>query len=507
MKMGQILESQDRELSKVVLVGAGPGDVDLLTLKGREYIEQADCIIYDRLAAKDILNYAKPSCEFIFVGKENHHHVMKQDDINKLLVKKSEEYKLVVRLKGGDPYVFGRGGEEALYLIERGIDVEVLPGVTSVVSVLSSAGIPITHRGLAKGFQVISAHSKKDKPSDIDYNQLLDETVTLIFLMGLAHVREISKGLITAGRKSDTPAAVISKGTTVNQRKCVGTLMDIADRVDKARLESPAIIVVGDVVSLSDKLDFFEKRALFGKRINLPYIEGFRFSFAKGWIPFTENRLLTMLRDNGAIVNSIKVGKIRPIVNYDIRNYLHDSWLVFTSANGVNAFMYSLSENRLDLRALSQCKIATVGKKTAECLKDYGITTDFIPSKNTSKDLAVELLENLSADDRVVYFSAKEVEMDIKDVLGNVTYERVNIYENVEVDINVDDNMIDADYTCYTSASNVHRMIDAYGKNEGTAVSIGPSCSKALREEGITEFIQAKKPSYVGMIEMIIEAG
>ena len=171
-------------MGKVVLIGAGPGDVDLLTVKGKEYIKKADCIIYDRLASKDILDYSKPDCECIFVGKENHHHVLKQEEINRLLLKKANEYTLVVRLKGGDPYVFGRGGEETLFLKEHGVKTEVISGVTSVVSVLASAGIPITHRGVAKGFQVITAHSKKDEVADIDYSQLLDESVTLVFLMG-----------------------------------------------------------------------------------------------------------------------------------------------------------------------------------------------------------------------------------------------------------------------------------------------------------------------------------
>ena len=197
------------ELKKVVLVGAGPGEWGLLTLKGAEYLKQADCVIYDRLLNKKFLEMTPEGCEKIFVGKENHNHTMKQDKINELLYEKSKEYNLVVRLKGGDSYVFGRGGEEALYLLERDVNVEIVSGVTSPIAALSAAGIPITHRGLAKGFQVITAHSRKDEPADIDYSQLLDDTVTLVFLMGLSHVAEIAKGLINAGRSLDTPAAVI----------------------------------------------------------------------------------------------------------------------------------------------------------------------------------------------------------------------------------------------------------------------------------------------------------
>ena len=185
-------------MGKVILVGAGAGDTGLLTIKGKKYIEEADCIIYDRLASPELLGMAKHGCECIYVGKENHKHIMKQDAINELLYKKSREYSLVVRLKGGDPYVFGRGGEEALYLRKRKIDIEVVPGVSSVVAALADAGIPITHRGIAKGFQVITAHSKKDEEAQIDYTLLTDESMTCVFLMGLAHVEHIAEELIRA---------------------------------------------------------------------------------------------------------------------------------------------------------------------------------------------------------------------------------------------------------------------------------------------------------------------
>ena len=186
------------KMGKVILVGAGAGDTGLLTIKGKKYIEEADCIIYDRLASPELLGMAKHGCECIYVGKENHKHIMKQDAINELLYKKSREYSLVVRLKGGDPYVFGRGGEEALYLRKRKIDIEVVPGVSSVVAALADAGIPITHRGIAKGFQVITAHSKKDEEAQIDYTLLTDESMTCVFLMGLAHVEHIAEELIRA---------------------------------------------------------------------------------------------------------------------------------------------------------------------------------------------------------------------------------------------------------------------------------------------------------------------
>ena len=211
-------------MGKVALVGAGPGDEGLLTVRGLELIKKADCLIYDRLLNVRCLALTKENCEKIYVGKENHNHTMKQDDINELLYKKSKEYELVVRLKGGDPYVFGRGGEEALFLNTKGVEVEVVPGISSSVAAAALAGIPLTHRGLSKGFMVITAHNQKDAISEIDFSLLTDEDITLVFLMGLSHVGDIAKGLIDAGRRADTPAAVISCGTTTNQKKCVGTL-------------------------------------------------------------------------------------------------------------------------------------------------------------------------------------------------------------------------------------------------------------------------------------------
>ena len=324
---------------KVVLVGAGPGDTGLLTLKGEKYIKQADCLVYDRLSSPVFLSMAKAGCELIYVGKENHNHVMKQDAINELLYEKSKYHELVVRLKGGDPYVFGRGGEEALYLVDRNVEVEVVPGVSSSVAALAAAGIPITHRGIAKGFQVITAHSRKDEEADIDYSLLTDETITCVFLMGLAHVKSIAAGLMKAGRRADTPAAVISNGTLAAQRKCIGTLADIGEKIEEAKLTSPAIIVVGDVVSLNDRLDFFEKRPLFGRKITVPYIK--------------TNELIAKLQQLGADVTPVKTGIINPIIIPEFADKVRSAdWIVFTSKNGVRSFFYNLELAGADIRLI-----------------------------------------------------------------------------------------------------------------------------------------------------------
>ncbi|WP_324171923.1 uroporphyrinogen-III C-methyltransferase [Sulfurimonas sp.] len=243
-------------MSKVYLTGAGPGDIELLTLKALRVIKEADVIIYDRLANPDILEEAKNGCEFVYVGKEDGRHIVPQDDINEVIYQNSLKYKNVVRLKGGDPFVFGRGGEEALYLLQRDVKFEIIPGITSAISAPAYAGIPVTHRGIAVSFRVVTGHeSPNKKVSQIPWETFKTDD-TIIFLMGLHNLPKISKKLIEIGKSSDFPVAVISKGTTKEQIVVVGTLENI---VQKAKdIPTPALIVVGRVVELREQLKWFE---------------------------------------------------------------------------------------------------------------------------------------------------------------------------------------------------------------------------------------------------------
>lgn len=246
-------------MSKVYLTGAGPGDIELLTLKALRVIKEADVIIYDRLANPDILDEAKNGCEFVYVGKEDGRHIMPQDDINEVIYQNALKYENVVRLKGGDPFVFGRGGEEAQYLYERGVKFEVIPGITSAISAPAYAGIPVTHRGIAVSFRVVTGHeSPHKKESQIPWENFKTDD-TIIFLMGLHNLSKISKKLIEIGKSKDYPCAVISKGTTKDQSVVVGTLENI---VEKAKdVPTPALIVVGKVVELREQLQWFEGNA------------------------------------------------------------------------------------------------------------------------------------------------------------------------------------------------------------------------------------------------------
>lgn len=499
---------------KVVLVGAGPGDTGLLTLKGEKYIKQADCLVYDRLSSPEFLSMAKAGCELIYVGKENHNHVMKQDAINELLYEKSKYHELVVRLKGGDPYVFGRGGEEALYLVDRNVEVEVVPGVSSSVAALAAAGIPITHRGIAKGFQVITAHSRKDEEADIDYSLLTDETITCVFLMGLAHVKSIAAGLMKAGRRSDTPAAVISNGTLAAQRKCIGTLADIGEKIEEAKLTSPAIIVVGDVVSLNDRLDFFEKRPLFGRKITVPYIK--------------TNELIAKLQQLGADITPVKTGIIKPVIIPKFVDKVRSAdWIVFTSKNGVRSFFYNLELAGADIRLIANARFAVVGKATEKELVKHHINADIIPAEQTGKGLADAMklcmpyvygesdedtfdLSNGNISDKmckVCIFSAKEASPDLEAGLKEICeLEKIDAYVNEQAYESIPEgigNMVSE--AVFTSASNVERFFHMLPENAyvETAYSIGEKTTAALEQHNVREILQADDSSYEALVDKI----
>lgn len=499
---------------KVVLVGAGPGDTGLLTLKGEKYIKQADCLVYDRLSSPEFLSMAKAGCELIYVGKENHNHVMKQDAINELLYEKSKYHELVVRLKGGDPYVFGRGGEEALYLVDRNVEVEVVPGVSSSVAALAAAGIPITHRGIVKGFQVITAHSRKDEEADIDYSLLTDETITCVFLMGLAHVKSIAAGLMKAGRRADTPAAVISNGTLAAQRKCIGTLADIGEKIEEAKLTSPAIIVVGDVVSLNDRLDFFEKRPLFGRKITVPYIK--------------TNELIAKLQQLGADVTPVKTGIINPIIIPEFADKVRSAdWIVFTSKNGVRSFFYNLELAGADIRLIANARFAVVGKATEKELAKHHINADIIPAEQTGKGLADAMklcmpyvygesdedtfdLSNGNISDKmckVCIFSAKEASPDLEAGLKEICeLEKIDAYVNEQAYESIPEsigNMVSE--AVFTSASNVERFFHMLPENAyvETAYSIGEKTTAALEQHNVREIVQADDSSYEALVDKI----
>ena len=323
----------------VALVGAGPGEVGLLTFRAKEYIEKADVIVYDRLVSPDILDLIPKGIRKIDVGKDPGNHKVSQEEINNILLKEARKGNMVVRLKGGDPFLFGRGGEELELLFENNIPFEVVPGITSAISVPSYAGIPVTHRDFCSSVHIITGHQKKNEALKINYKALCEMEGTLVFLMGVASLKEIMEGLIKADMDKKTPAAIIENGTCPNQRMVTGTVENLYERAIMEKIKSPSVIVVGKVCQLADKYNWFMKRPLFGKKIIVtrPKISG--------------NTLSTRLRSLGCKVYDYPCIEIQEIINNQILkkeiNCISDySWMVFTSKNGVDIFFNYLLKRK-----------------------------------------------------------------------------------------------------------------------------------------------------------------
>lgn len=367
----------------VTLVGAGPGDKGLLTTAGAQAIAQADAVVYDRLVGEDILDLILPRAEKISVGKENHHHPVPQPEINEILVRLAREGKNVVRLKGGDCFLFGRGGEECEHLLANGVPFRVIPGVTSALAAPAFAGIPVTHRDFTSSVHIITAHARAGKELKIDFDSLVRLNGTLVFLMGLTALEQVTDGLLRAGMQPDMPAAVIENGARGTQRKVVTTLADLAGAVRAAGLQSPALIIVGRVCSLSGTLDWFTPLPLHGKTIVVTRPKA------------RAGTLAGRLRMLGA--NVIEAPCIETVEREDVQplaaalEHSHD-WAVFTSPTGVPATVHALRKLGRDLRALWGCKIAAIGKGTADALAAYGLTADLIPAQYDGEHLADALL-------------------------------------------------------------------------------------------------------------------
>ncbi len=480
----------------VYLVGAGPGDPGLITVKGLAAVREADCIIYDRLAAPELLEEAKPGCEKIYAGKASHNHTMPQDEINRLALRKSMEYEKTVRLKGGDVYVFGRGGEEGLFLHENGVRIEVVPGISSSTAGAAYAGIPVTHRGMARGFHVVTAHDKDDKLAEIDFKAMASGRDTCIFLMGLSKVEEIARRLTEAGMPDTTRAAVISHATTLSQKTCVSDLAHIAEEVKKAGLTSPALIVAGDVVALRDGLNFFEQRPLFGRRYLIPKIGK------------KATRLRKLLQDQGACADEIQIGEI---VNaddtFDPKSFEHADWMIFTSKNGVEAFFDLSARHRQDVRCLAQCRIAAIGTKTAEALALHGLYADLMPEHFHSDALAEALKSRLSGRERVCYIKAENADGHMGEALaGYCQFEEIVLYKNqaVEPDLTAVRPLAEYDGILFTCASSARRLFEALGDGWKCGVklfSIGPKTTACLKELGADSVWEAERATYEALAE------
>lgn len=363
---------------KVYLVGAGPGDIGLLTVKGLRYLKKADVVVYDFHLNAQILNYINHAAECIYAGKRGGHHTMTQDEINDILVQKAKEGKIICRLKGGDPFVFGRGGEEAEALSREGIEFEIVPGVSSSIAAPAYAGIPLTHRLLSSSFAVIPGYEDATKKeSSIDWSKIATGVGTLVFLMAVRNIDLIAQKLIENGRAPDTPVAVIRWGTRPDQKTFTGTLENIAELVKERDIKPPAVMVVGDVVKLRNTLNWYEKKPMFGHRILVTRenVEGFE-----------------PIEELGAEIIEFPTIEIVPPKSYaeldeSIDKIKAYDWLIFTSRNGVKYFFKRFFEKDRDIRDLSGIKICVIGTNTAKEVKKYGLKVDLVPDEFRAEGL------------------------------------------------------------------------------------------------------------------------
>ncbi|MDR2421763.1 MAG: uroporphyrinogen-III C-methyltransferase, partial [Deltaproteobacteria bacterium] len=357
---------------KVYLVGAGPGDPGLLTLRGAELLGRAQTVVYDQLAAPELLSLAPPGCRLVDAGKKAGDHALSQAAINELLAQEALAGRTVIRLKGGDPYIFGRGGEEALYLAERGLEFETIPGVSSAIAAAAAAGVPLTHRGLSQLAILATGHAQNGRDG-VDFASLPDGTVAVV--MGRANLKSICQGLIKSGRPPQTPAAAVERGATARQKTVVGTLADLPLLADRARLAPPTLLVAGAVVSLRDRLGWFEKRPLFGRTVLVTRARA------------QAGRLSAIFRELGARVIEAPAIAVRPIEpNPELDQALEDltgsrlfGYLVLTSPNGAEIFLKALFKGPGDARALFGLKIVAIGPGTAAALTPFGLKADGLP--------------------------------------------------------------------------------------------------------------------------------
>ncbi len=494
----------------VYLVGAGPGDPGLISVKGLECIRKAEVIIYDRLLDEQLLDAAPTTAERIYVGKTAGEHTRPQAEINQLLLAKAKEGKTVVRLKGGDPFVLGRGGEEAETLAQHSILFEIVPGITSAVAVPAYAGIPVTHRGLASSFAVITGHEAPDKDdSNLNWEKLACGVDTLVFLMGMKNLPEIVSKLREHGRPAETPVAVVREGTKPEQETVTGTLEDIVAKVQQHRLTAPAIIVVGEVVRLRERLRWFDNRPLFGKRILVTRAR------------HQSSTLSQLLAERGALSIELPAISIQAAdsagLDRAILNLKGYNWVLFTSTNGVAAFWQRLHDLKLDSRIFGGLKVGAIGPATAEALQRHGIIVDYIPDVYTSEGLISGLKGQDVAGQRFLLPRADIADKALAEGIGQLGAEvhDVDAYHTVpatQATARARQMLIagEIDVITFTSSSTVTNLAAAFrGEpmtiNGAKVACIGPKTAETAAKAGLKVDILADKQTIPGLVDAIEE--
>lgn len=495
---------------KVYLVGAGPGDPGLITVKGLRCLEQTQVVVYDRLLDPSLLEAAPASAERVFVGKERGRQALTQDEINQLLVDRARAGKVVVRLKGGDPFVFGRGGEEALALAGANIPFEVVPGITSAIAAPAYAGIPLTHRKMASCFTVVSGSEDPAKPeSAIPWGVLTRTGGTLVVLMGWATLESILETLQREGLPAATPAALIQWGTWTKQRVVAGTLENILSRGQDAGLKPPVIAIIGEVVTLHDQLRWFDSRPLFGKKVLITRSR------------IQASRLRLLLEESGAEPVELPSIEIAPLENYaqldSALAQLHSfRWVIFTSVNSVEAVFDRLAEQGKDARALGGVTIGAIGPATASALAQRGIKADFIPARSVS-EAVIDELSNQNWKDVSVLLPGSDIGRDVLEQgLTNLgaKVERVTVYHTLTPQSagsqarQVLEQGVDV--VTFTSSSTVSNLLDILDGNQQQLESsliacIGPITATTARELGLRVDVVADEHTVEGLVDALVE--
>jgi len=496
----------------VYLIGAGPGDPGLITVKGRECIARADVILYDYLANKSLLDAARPDAELIYAGKVGGAHNREQRQINEMLVEKAAEGKIVARLKGGDPFIFGRGGEECEALVDAGIPFEVVPGVTAAVGAAAYAGIPLTHRDFTTSVAFVTGHESEGKEvSNIDWEGLSLGSGTVVFYMGMKNLPLITENLVARGRAPETPVALIRWGTRPEQEILTGTLADIAEKARRAGFKPPAITVVGDVVRLRERLRWFDSRPLFGKGVLVT-----RATEQAG-------RFSGLLGEKGALVFECPAIEVAPPENFAgldeaLGSLSGFDWLVFTSVNGVERFFERLHAGGGDSRALGPCRVAAVGPRTAEALAAHGIRPDLIPSGYHAEGIVEAFAGQDVSGSKALYPKADRARDVIPaglaalgmEVVAPVAY-RTTLPDSLphEALAALEERRIHC--VTFTSSSTVSNLAAMVGENrlihllEGVAVaSIGPVTSATCRELGLRVDLEPAVSTIEALTEEIV---
>lgn len=495
--------------SMVYLTGAGPGDIKLITVKALELIKRADCIVYDYLANPGLLRFADKNCKIIYVGKKGGAHTLPQGKINELLVVSAKKYKIVVRLKGGDPFIFGRGGEEALFLKKHKINFEIIPGVTSAIAVPSYAGIPLTERAYNSSVGFITGHEDPTKKeSSIDWGALSKGLGTLVFLMGVGNLGLISKRLVEAGKPKNTPVAVIRWGTTSRQKTVIGNLGNIAEVARKNKISPPSIIVVGEVVSLRKQLNWFETKPLFGQKIIVTRTRE------------QASKLSERLDGLGANVFEAPVIKIASLgADKEVRQSLEEKpdWVFFTSTNGVAEFAQILQRIRKDVRMLNTAKVCAIGSETAKSLRAIGINADYVPSQYYAEALIKHFdsleFKNCSA----LILRAKKARDILPQGLRDIgmPVKVISLYDTIiddQTKLLVKEAFKERiDWVTFTSSSTVENFIKLLGKGYQKSLSgiklasIGPITSQTLTKFGLKPHAEAGVYTIEGLVEAIVK--